>query len=58
MMHIKIHCDKLVKVMDKVTVFLSMGININTLYSQNLELIEIRNVKQTLSFYIKRTLTH
>lgn len=58
MMHIKIHCDKLVKVMDKVTVFLSMEININTLYSQNLELIEIRNVKQTLSFYIKRTLTH
>ena len=58
MMHIKIRCDKLVKVMDKVTVFLSMEININTLYSQNLELIEIRNVKQTLSFYIKRTLTH
>ena len=58
MMHIKIHCDKLVKVMDKVTVFLSMEININTLYSQNLELIEIRNVKQTLSFYIMRTLTH
>ena len=58
MMRIKIHCDKLVKVMDKVTVFLSMEININTLYSQNLELIEIRNVKQTLSFYIKRTLTH